>query len=150
MRFTPLAIAAAALLTFSASASAQQAAPKLETGAWTGTVVPPNGEPASVTYDISYSGDTLKIKIKAGEHGEFDTYDVKFEGAKLTFKFRPGPEVERAEQAGDELLGQLHRGRWKRRVNGSLAAQEARRLKQEGRRECDGLLSLITDWPFAC
>ena len=93
MRFTPLAIAAAALLTFSASASAQQAAPKLEIGAWTGTVISPNGESTSVTYDVSYAGDTLKIKIKAGDHGEFDTWDTKVETGKLSFKFRPGPEV---------------------------------------------------------
>ena len=93
MRVTPLAIAAAALLTFSASASAQQAAPKLDIGAWTGTVVSPNGESTSVTYDVSYAGDTLKIKIKAGDHGEFDTWDTKVEADKLSFKFRPGPEV---------------------------------------------------------
>jgi hypothetical protein len=93
MRFTPMAIAAAALLTFSASASAQQAAPKLEIGAWTGTVISPSGESTSVTYDIAYAGDSLKIKIKAGDHGEFEAWDAKIEAGKLSFKFRPGPEV---------------------------------------------------------
>ena len=94
MRYTPLAIAAVALLTFSASASAQQAAaPKLETGAWTGKVVSPDGQTTDVVYDVAYAGDTLKITIKAGDHGTFDTWDNKFEADKLSFKFRPGPEV---------------------------------------------------------
>jgi hypothetical protein len=93
MRITPLAIAAAALLTFSVSASAQQPAPKLEVGAWTGKVVSPNGESTDVVYDVSYAGDTLNIKIKAGDHGTFDTWNNKVEAGKLSFTFRPGPEV---------------------------------------------------------
>ena len=93
MRLTPLAIAAAALLSFSASASAQQAAPKMQVGEWTGVVVSPNGESTDVTYDVTYAGDTLKIKIKAGQHGEFDTREVALEASKLSFKFSPGPEV---------------------------------------------------------
>jgi hypothetical protein len=96
MRFSVFAITAAALLTLSASASAQQAAPaavKLEVGEWNGTVTPPGSQPAQVKYDVTYAGDTLKIKIIAGEHGSFETTDVKAEGDKLFFKFRPGPEV---------------------------------------------------------
>jgi hypothetical protein len=94
MRYQTLAIAAAALLTFSASASAQQAAPaKLQIGAWSGKVTQPDGQSVDVKYDISYAGDTLKIKINAAEHGSFDTWDAKVEADKLSFKFRPGPEV---------------------------------------------------------
>ena len=95
MRYPIFAIAAAALFTFAGSASAQQAAApaKLQIGAWTGKVVQPDGQSVDVTYDIAYAGDTLKIKIKAAEHGSFDTWDAKLDGEKLSFKFRPGPEV---------------------------------------------------------
>jgi hypothetical protein len=62
-------------------------------GAWTGTVTPPEGMTVNVTYDVAYAGDTLRIVIRAGEHGTFDTYDVKHEAEKLSFRFRPGPEV---------------------------------------------------------
>jgi hypothetical protein len=94
MRYSPLAVAAAALLVLSTAAAAQQpAASKLETGAWTGKVTPPEGITVDVTYDVAYAGDTLKININAGEHGTFNTTDVKLEADKLSFRFRPGPEV---------------------------------------------------------
>lgn len=93
MNYRAIAVAVAAVLTVSASAAAQQAAPKLETGKWTGKVTPPDGEAVDVTYDVAYAGDTLKITINAAAHGTFNTTDVKLEGSKLSFKFRPGPEV---------------------------------------------------------
>ena len=94
MRYSALAITAAAMLAATSAASAQQVAPpKMEVGEWTGQVTPPEGITVSVTYDVAYAGDTLKITIKAGEHGTFTTYDVKLEAEKLTFKFSPGPEV---------------------------------------------------------
>jgi hypothetical protein len=93
MRYTRLALIAAAMFTITGTAAAQQPAPRLETGKWTGTIVPPEGEPATVAYDISYAGDTLKIKINAGDHGSFDAWEAKAEEGKISFKFRPGPEV---------------------------------------------------------
>jgi hypothetical protein len=95
MRHALLPLAAAVLLVAASSVHAQEAAPpaKLEVGEWTGTIIPPGGEPAAVIYDVSYAGDTLKIKIRAGEHGTFDTWEAKAEANKLTFKFRPGPEI---------------------------------------------------------
>lgn len=94
MRYSRLAVAAAALLVFSTAAAAQQTAPpKLDIGAWTGKVTPPEGITVDVIYDVAYAGDTLKISINAGEHGTFNTTDVKLETDKLTFRFRPGPEV---------------------------------------------------------
>jgi hypothetical protein len=94
MRISVLAVAAAALLTLSSAAAAQQtAAPKIEVGAWTGQVVQPDGQVTDVIYDIAYAGDTLKITIKAGDHGSFETSDVKLETDKLSFTFTPGPAV---------------------------------------------------------
>jgi hypothetical protein len=93
MNYRAFAVAVAAVITFSASAAAQEAAPKLEAGKWTGKVTPPDGETVNVTYDVAYAGDTLKITINAASHGTFQTTETKLEGTKLSFKFRPGPEV---------------------------------------------------------
>ncbi len=90
-KFLPLV--AAAILAAAGTANAQQPAPKLEIGEWTGTVIDPSGNATDVTYSISYAGDTLKIKINAGQHGSFDTWDATVEADKISFKFRPGPEV---------------------------------------------------------
>ncbi len=95
MRYSLAALAAAALLCAAAPASAQQpAAARLEVGAWTGNVTPPDGMTTAVTYDVAYAGDTLKITIRAGDHGTFETSDVKLEADKLSFSFRPGPLVK--------------------------------------------------------
>ena len=95
MRYSLTALAAAALLCVAAPASAQQSATaKLEAGAWTGTVTPPDGMTTAVIYDVAYAGDTLKITIRAGDHGTFETSDVKLETDKLSFSFRPGPLVK--------------------------------------------------------
>lgn len=94
MRYSALAVAAAALLTISTGAAAQQAVQaKLEVGQWTGQVTPPDGQTVGVLYDVAYAGDTLKITIKAAEHGTFVTTDVKLEADKLSFKFSPGVSV---------------------------------------------------------
>ena len=75
-----------------ALASAQQ--PKLETGTWTGVVVPPDGQSADVTYDVATKNDTLTITINAGQFGTFPAQHVKLEADKLTFAFTPGPDVQ--------------------------------------------------------
>ena len=94
MRYSTVAVTAVALLAISSAASAQQAAvPKLEVGEWTGQVTPPDGQTVNVIYDVAYAGDTLKITIKAAEHGTFETTDVKLEADKLSFKFSPGITV---------------------------------------------------------
>jgi hypothetical protein len=93
MRYRTFALAAAALVLVSASANAQQPAAKLEIGKWSGIVTPPDGNVVPVIYDVTYAADTLRITINADSHGTFPVYEATFDGAKLSFKFRPGPEV---------------------------------------------------------
>ena len=93
MRRWSFAVAAIVLLIAPSYGSAQQASQRLEAGTWSGTVIPPGAEAAPVTFAVSYVADTLKIELDAGDHGKFAAYDAKFEGGKVTFKFRPGPEV---------------------------------------------------------
>lgn len=95
MRYFKLMAVAIALFTLTASANAQQPQPakKLDVGQWTGKVTPPDGQVVDVTFDVTYAGDTLQIKLNASQHGEFTTTEAKFDGTKISFKFRPGPEV---------------------------------------------------------
>src|SRR5688572_14095734 len=88
MRYRTFALAAAAVITFAASASAQQPAAKLEVGKWSGKVTPPDGNTVDVNYDVTYAADTLRITIVAGTHGTFPVYEAKLDGTKLSFKFR--------------------------------------------------------------
>jgi hypothetical protein len=87
------AFAAALMLSLPAVASAQNAAPVLQVGKWTGTVTPPNAEVTPVTFDVKSSNDTISIQINAGEHGTFAASDIALAGTKLTFSFTPGPKV---------------------------------------------------------
>jgi hypothetical protein len=66
---------------------------KMEAGKWTGTVTPPGGETAQVTYDVTVAGDSIAIRIEAGEHGTFDAAGTKLVADTLTFSFTPGPTV---------------------------------------------------------
>ena len=84
---------AAIMLLLPSAVSAQTATPTLPVGKWTGTVTPPDGETAAVTFDVKSSNDTIAIQINAGDHGTFETSDVKLAGTKLTFSFTPGPRV---------------------------------------------------------
>ena len=82
-----------ALLLFGLLAPGVCAAQSLKPGTWTGSVTPPEGEPAMVTYDVAVNGDSLSITIHAGEHGDFTTTEARFAEGKLVFKFSPGPQV---------------------------------------------------------
>lgn len=102
---TLLRAAALACLTLSAvpqAARAQNAPAKLATGAWTGTVSPPGEPTLSITYDVSYAGDTLQIRINAGEHGQFTVRELSHTATRISFSFTPGPDVVCALDLNDE------------------------------------------------
>src|SRR5687767_5845449 len=80
MRYRTFVLAAAAVIMFSASATAQQPALKLEIGKWSGIVTPPDGNAVNVIYDVAYAGDTLRITINADSHGTFPVTEAKLEG----------------------------------------------------------------------
>ena len=82
------AAALAALLVLPAIGGAQS----LESGTWTGTAAPPDGE-VPITFEVKVSGDTIGITLNAGEHGSFKLEDVKLVDKKLSFWFVPGPRV---------------------------------------------------------
>jgi hypothetical protein len=85
-----LAVCFFALMAVPAGAMAQDAAPvKLTTGTWTGIVIPPDGV-QEVTYDVTYSGDTLGIVLGAGQHGKFTLNELELTATKLSFSFTPG------------------------------------------------------------
>lgn len=80
--------ALAAVLALPALGAAQA----LESGTWTGTATPPDGEVA-ITFDVKVSGDSIAITLNAGEHGSFKLEEVKLVDKKLSFWFVPGPKV---------------------------------------------------------
>jgi hypothetical protein len=65
----------------------------LKAGTWTGSIIPPEGDIASVTFDVTMKGDSLGIVIHAGEHGDFTAEDARYTEGKITFVFHPGPRV---------------------------------------------------------
>ena len=107
MRSSTIAVALAAVLAFSASANAQQAAPQLEAGRWTGVVTPPDGNAVDVTYDVAYDADKLLITVNAGEHGSFKAIEPKFEAGKITFGLQVGSDLHCVLNAKEEGFGGL-------------------------------------------
>jgi hypothetical protein len=70
-------------------------AQKLEPGKWTGTVLAPGEQHAlEVSYDVTLRGDTIDIRVNAGNHGSFSFSEVKLADKTLTFWFTPGPRVD--------------------------------------------------------
>jgi hypothetical protein len=65
----------------------------LKSGTWTGTVVPPEGDITSVTFEVTVNPGSLAIVIHAGEHGNFETKEARYADGKITFTFEPGPVV---------------------------------------------------------
>lgn len=91
-RMTAALVAAALLLP--AAAAAQEAKPyKLEAGVWTGVVIPPNEDPVNVTYEVSYSNDTVSVMLNADMHGQFKLTEIQAASQKITFYFTPGPRL---------------------------------------------------------
>lgn len=75
----------------------------LETGKWTGIVMPPNGETVEVTYDVATKNDgSQTMVINAGPHGTFAVAKMTIESGKLSFYFTPGPEVRCALSRKDD------------------------------------------------
>lgn len=82
-----------ALLVLGLTIPAVCSAQSLKSGTWTGTVVPPEGDTTSVTFDVTVNGDSLGIVIHAGEHGDFITQQGHYADGKISFIFTPGPQV---------------------------------------------------------
>jgi len=66
----------------------------LTVGQWSGTIAPPDEEPHPITYDVTVSGDTLKIVLQAAEHGSFPFRDIKLSAdGTLTFGLEIGASL---------------------------------------------------------
>ena len=79
-----------ALLLLGLVVPAVSSAQALKAGTWTGTVYPPEGDSASVTYDVTVNGDSLGIVIHAGEHGDFTAELGHYADKTISFTFTPG------------------------------------------------------------
>ena len=93
---------AAAFLVLCAVTPGICAAQSLKSGTWTGTVIPPEGDITSVTFDVTVNTGSLDIVIHAGEHGDFTTEQGRYADGKITFTFAPGPLVSCTLTRDDE------------------------------------------------
>jgi len=84
-------------LLFTASifsiASRPAAAQELQSGTWTGFVLPPNGEEMEVTFEVTSTADSLAIQLMAGPMGSFNLDNIELTSDELAFTFSPGPVV---------------------------------------------------------
>ena len=82
-----------ALLLVLFAAPAALAAQKLETGTWTGTLMPPGEEAHAVTFLVRTSGDTTFITLRADPIGDLPFENIKVLADRITFSFSPGVVV---------------------------------------------------------
>ncbi|MGE0353240.1 MAG: hypothetical protein AB7I33_09935 [Gemmatimonadales bacterium] len=82
-----------ALVVATALGATPAHAQSLKLGTWTGTVIPPDGDPVAVTFDVAMTGDTLKVTMHVPEAPSFEFSKIRFEEGKLLFSWMPGPEV---------------------------------------------------------
>lgn len=87
--------AVAVLLSLSAAAGSAQ---EMESGTWTGTVVPPGGEGVPVTYRVGLVEGALTIVMNNDLLGDIPLHDARLDGAGLTFWWEPGTRVDCALQ----------------------------------------------------
>lgn len=87
-----LGIGLAALFALNTGLHAQS--PTLAPGTWTGSIVDPGGEEASVTYEVSVTGDTLRIELKVPEGPSFSFSNIRFEGGSLLFTWLANISIE--------------------------------------------------------
>jgi len=64
----------------------------LETGDWTGTVTPPDGEMAQVTFAVSEEAGEPRITISAMGM-MLDFRDIEVTDSSIAFTWTPGPDV---------------------------------------------------------
>jgi hypothetical protein len=73
------------LFAFVAAPSAPLSAQELATGTWSGTITPPDGGPAAVTFEVSSEGDDLSIMIMGPDGQSTSLNDVQMMGEALHF-----------------------------------------------------------------
>ncbi len=85
-RVTTLALPVLLLAAISTTAAGQS----LETGTWTGTVYPPDGEAVSVTFDVRGEGSDLVITMQDTPMGALELIDIELSESTLEFAWVPG------------------------------------------------------------
>ena len=79
------AMAVAAAVAWTSSLAAQT----LETGTWTGTVMPPEGGAIEVTYEVAQKGDSLSVTLHTGAFGSFAFESIVVHADRITFTWSP-------------------------------------------------------------
>jgi hypothetical protein len=101
--FRPLAFLAFYLACLTAPAAGQELTP----GSWTGTMVPPEGVAAPVTYEVTQGDDRPAIVMTVEGMAPRPLQDVRLDGGTLSFSFDMGRTVRctLARQPGGSFAG---------------------------------------------
>ena len=62
----------------------------VETGAWTGHVLSPDGRRTDATFTLSGAGGNMGVTIEVEEFGSFAATKVRLMGDELSFEWEPG------------------------------------------------------------
>jgi len=75
------------------SPQTQAQAQDIETGTWTGLMMPPGQEAVDVTFDVSMESDSLTISLIAGPAGILQLIDIEVKEDGLKFAFDAGTRI---------------------------------------------------------
>ena len=88
MRNLVSAIVFVFISAFLLSVNAQ--AQEIESGTWTGFVMPPNDEKMDVTFEVAVESDTLRITLFQEQIGFLELTDIELSDNRLKFSFEAG------------------------------------------------------------
>lgn len=74
----------------------------LRPGTWTGTLAPPDGPPAAVTFQVSGTGDSLSITMTVPEMGIAPFSQLRVVSGKLSFQWQAGDKLVKCELTKQE------------------------------------------------
>jgi len=63
---------------------------QLQTGEWTGYIVPPNGEKTDVIFDVSTESDSTRISVISQEAGTLPLSNIGVADDRISFEWEPG------------------------------------------------------------
>lgn len=90
LRLRTVAATLVIVATISAFSSPVTQAQELESGTWTGLMIPPGGSDIEITFEVTSTPDSLGIKLVAGQQGSFDLNEIEYSEDNLTFTFSAG------------------------------------------------------------
>jgi hypothetical protein len=74
----------------------------LRPGTWTGTLAPPDGPPAAVTFQVAGIGDSISITMTVPDMGVAPFSQLRVVSGKLSFQWQAGDKLVKCELTKQE------------------------------------------------